>query len=63
MSLLDNPYQARMEIDVLQAEVKRLELDWTVGNYFPVKKKINELQQRISELKRRCAIEDSAGPM
>ena len=63
MSLLDSPYQARMEIDVLQAEVARLERDWTVGNYFPVKKKIDALQTRISELKRRCDIEDSAGPM
>jgi len=63
MSLLDNPYQAHMEIDVLQAEIKRLQRDWTVGNYFPVKKKIDALQTRINELKRRCDIEDSAGPM
>lgn len=63
MSLLDNPYQARMEIDVLQAEVARLERDWTVGNYFPVKKKINALQTRINELKRRCNNDDIAGPM
>ena len=63
MSLLNNPYQALMEIDVLQAEVMRLQRDWTVGNYFPRKRKIDALQKRINELKRRCNIEDSAGPM
>ncbi len=63
MSLLDNPYQARMEIDVLQAEVARLERDWTVGNYFKVKKTIDALQPRTNESKRRCNNDDIAGPM
>jgi predicted GTPase len=52
-----------MEIDVLEAEVARLERNWTVGNYFPIKKKIDALQTRINELKRRCNNDDIAGPM
>jgi hypothetical protein len=45
-------YSAMPIVNRLEAELRALEADWTVGNYFERLEEINEKKAEIAKLKR-----------